>query len=157
MDPTTISVTVARPREEVFEYLADVANHAEFTDHFLVDWHLLREDSYGLGAGARYRIRMPLNRQDSPDDNFVSSPHRTDFFFLGPQARGNRHAGPRRQRGEIDAHVRERFIELRPDRLRGRRNHYRTGRESLVIGDHALQGGAPRAARRELATHCALR
>jgi hypothetical protein len=56
------STTIARPREEVFEYLADVANHAEFTDHHLVDWHLLREDSYGLGAGARFRIKVPLNR-----------------------------------------------------------------------------------------------
>ena len=71
MDPTTISVTVGRPREEVFEYLADMANHAEFTDHFLVDWHLLREDSYGLGAGARFRIRMPLNRFDWGDVSFV--------------------------------------------------------------------------------------
>ena len=71
MDPTTVSVTVARPREEVFEYLADIANHAEFTDHFLVDWHLLREDSYGLGAGARFRIRMPLNRFDWGDVSFV--------------------------------------------------------------------------------------
>src|SRR5689334_10502288 len=56
VDPTTISVTVARRREDVFEYLADIANHAEFTDHFLVDWHLLREDTYGEGAGARFRI-----------------------------------------------------------------------------------------------------
>ena len=71
MDPTTISVTVGRPREEVFEYLADIANHAEFTDHFLVDWHLLREDSYGLGAGARFRVRMPLNRFDWADVSFV--------------------------------------------------------------------------------------
>jgi uncharacterized protein YndB with AHSA1/START domain len=58
----TVSTTIARPREEVFEYLADVANHAEFTDHYLVDWHLLREDSYGVGAGARFRVKAPLNR-----------------------------------------------------------------------------------------------
>ncbi len=58
----SISTTIARPREEVFEYLADVANHAEFTDHYLVDWHLLRENSYGLGAGARFRAKAPLNR-----------------------------------------------------------------------------------------------
>ena len=45
MDPLTVSVTIARPREEVFEYLADIANHAEFTDHFLKDWHLTREDT----------------------------------------------------------------------------------------------------------------
>lgn len=62
MDPVSASVTIARPREEVFEYLADVANHAEFCDHYLVDWRLTREDSYGRGAGARFRVRMPLNR-----------------------------------------------------------------------------------------------
>jgi uncharacterized protein YndB with AHSA1/START domain len=62
LDPLTIEITVGRPREEVFEYLADIANHAEFTDHFMVDWHLTREDSYGKGAGARYRIKAPLNR-----------------------------------------------------------------------------------------------
>jgi uncharacterized protein YndB with AHSA1/START domain len=62
VDPVTVEVIIARPREEVFEYLADIANHAEFTDHFLVDWRLTREDSYGVGAGARYRITAPLNR-----------------------------------------------------------------------------------------------
>ena len=58
----TVTTTIARPREEVFEYLADIANHAEFSDHYLVDWHLLREDSYGRGAGARFRAKTPLSR-----------------------------------------------------------------------------------------------
>ncbi len=62
MDPVTISTTIARPREEVFEYLADIANHSEFSDHYLTDWRLTREDSYGAGAGARFRIKAPLNR-----------------------------------------------------------------------------------------------
>ena len=62
MDPFTVSVTLAKPREEVFEYLADIANHAEFTDHYLTDWHLTREDSYGQGAGARFRVAAPGNR-----------------------------------------------------------------------------------------------
>ena len=55
MDPLVTEITIARPREEVFEYLADIANHAEFTDHYLVEWHLTRENPYGLGAGARFR------------------------------------------------------------------------------------------------------
>jgi len=59
VDPVTVSVAIARPREEVFDYLADLANHAEFTDHYLVDWHLTREDSRGLGAGARFRVKAP--------------------------------------------------------------------------------------------------
>jgi uncharacterized protein YndB with AHSA1/START domain len=62
VDPVTVSTTISKPREEVFEYLADIANHAEFTDHYLVNWHLTRVDSYGQGAGARFRINAPFNR-----------------------------------------------------------------------------------------------
>ena len=55
MDTVTLHVNIDRPREEVFAYLADVANHPEFTDHFLKSWRLTREDSEGRGAGARYK------------------------------------------------------------------------------------------------------
>ena len=71
MDPFTVSTTISRPREEVFEYLADIANHAEFTDHYLVDWHLTREDPYGKGAGARFRIKAPLARFSWADVTFA--------------------------------------------------------------------------------------
>jgi uncharacterized protein YndB with AHSA1/START domain len=71
VDPFTVTATVARPREEVFEYLADIANHAEFTDHFLKDFRLTREQSYGRGAGARYRVNMPLNRFPWADTTIV--------------------------------------------------------------------------------------
>jgi uncharacterized membrane protein len=62
VNPVKVSVTIGRPRDEVFRYLADIANHAEFTDHFLKDWHLTREDTYGVGAGARFRTTAPCNR-----------------------------------------------------------------------------------------------
>jgi uncharacterized protein YndB with AHSA1/START domain len=62
VDPITVSTTISRPREEVFDYLVDIANHAEFSDHYLTHWHLLREDSRGVGAGARFRVKAPLNR-----------------------------------------------------------------------------------------------
>jgi uncharacterized protein YndB with AHSA1/START domain len=62
MDRFTVRTTIARPREEVYEYLADIANHAEFWDHYLVDWRLLRENSYGIGAGGRFKIKAPFNR-----------------------------------------------------------------------------------------------
>ena len=65
VDPFTVTTTISAPRELVFEYLADIANHAEFTDHYLVDWHLTRVDSYGSGAGARFRIKAPLSRFSS--------------------------------------------------------------------------------------------
>ena len=71
MDPVTVSVTIAKPREEVFEYLADIANHPEFMDHFLKEWRLLRVDSYGRGAGARFRVDAPLNRFSWGDMTFI--------------------------------------------------------------------------------------
>jgi uncharacterized protein YndB with AHSA1/START domain len=56
VDPVVVSIVVGRPQAEVFEYLADVANHSEFMDHFTEDWHLTREESYGQGAGARFKV-----------------------------------------------------------------------------------------------------
>ena len=71
MEPFTVESTISKPREEVFEYLADIANHAEFTDHYLVDWHLTRENSYGAGAGARFRIKAPMARFNWADMTFA--------------------------------------------------------------------------------------
>jgi uncharacterized protein YndB with AHSA1/START domain len=71
VDPFTVSTTIAKPREQVFEYLADIANHPEFTDHYLVDWHLTREHTYGTGAGARFRIKAPLTRFSWADVTFA--------------------------------------------------------------------------------------
>ncbi len=78
MEPFTVSATISRPRDEVFEYLADIANHPEFSDHYLVDWRLTREDSYGTGAGARFRVKAPLNRFAWADVTLVEvqSPYR---------------------------------------------------------------------------------
>jgi uncharacterized protein YndB with AHSA1/START domain len=58
----TVSIVVSAPQEQVFDYLADIANHPEFTDHYLVEWHLTRIDSVGEGAGARFRVKAPGSR-----------------------------------------------------------------------------------------------
>src|SRR3954449_4382815 len=71
MDPVTASITIARPRAEVFAYLADIANHPEFSDHYLKEWRLTRMDSVGKGAGARYRIDAPFQRFGWADMTFV--------------------------------------------------------------------------------------
>jgi hypothetical protein len=84
VDPVTVSSTIGRPREEVFDYLADIANHLEFSDHYVKDFHLLRVDSYGRGAGARYRLDAPL-RDLWEDRTFVEveRPHRIVAFGRG--------------------------------------------------------------------------
>jgi uncharacterized protein YndB with AHSA1/START domain len=90
VDPVTVSTVISAPREEVFDYLQDIANHAEFTDHFMVDWHLTRIDSVGKGAGARYRVKAPGNRFSWGDSTFVEieRPHR--IVEVGRTGKNNR-------------------------------------------------------------------
>jgi uncharacterized protein YndB with AHSA1/START domain len=90
VDPVTVSIVISAPREEVFDYLQDIANHAEFTDHFLLDWHLTRIDSVGKGAGARYRVKAPGNRFSWGDATFaeVERPHR--IVEVGRTGKNNR-------------------------------------------------------------------
>jgi len=78
VDPVTVSIVIDAPRERVFEYLQDLANHSEFTDHYLREWHLTRADSIGRGAGARFRVAAPGNRFSWGDVTFaeVDAPHR---------------------------------------------------------------------------------
>jgi uncharacterized protein YndB with AHSA1/START domain len=72
VDPVTSKITIGRPREEVFDYLADIANHPEFCDHYLKDWHLTRVDSVGRGAGARFRRDKRFDRFGWEDMTFIA-------------------------------------------------------------------------------------
>jgi uncharacterized protein YndB with AHSA1/START domain len=90
VDPVTVSIIISAPREQIFDYLQDIANHPEFTDHYLVDWRLTREDSVGRGAGARFRVKAPANRFSWADSTFteVSRPHR--IVEVGRTGKANR-------------------------------------------------------------------
>lgn len=90
MDPVTIKVTVASTREDVFGYLVDIANYAQFLDHCFVDWHLTRERSSGRGAGARFRLAIPGNRYSWGDLTLVEleSPYRITAY--GRMGKNNR-------------------------------------------------------------------
>ena len=71
MDPVSASTVVSRPPAVVFDYLADIANHPEFLDHWFEDWRLTREDTYGRGAGARFKLKQRRNRFPWLDQTFV--------------------------------------------------------------------------------------
>ena len=90
MDPLVTEVTIDKPREEVFEYLADIANHAEFSDHFMVDWRLTNEDSYGVGAGARWKMKTPLNRFPWGDSTIVEAERPRRLVEVGRTGKFNR-------------------------------------------------------------------
>jgi len=90
MDPVSVSIVISAPPERVFDYLQDIANHPQFTDHYLVDWHLTRIDSVGRGAGARFRVKAPGNRFSWADVTFaeVERPHR--IVEVGRTGKNNR-------------------------------------------------------------------
>ncbi len=90
MDPITVSIVVSAPREQVFDYLQDIANHPEFTDHYLVDWHLTRIDSVGRGAGARFRVEAPGNRFSWGDVTFVEVDRPSRIVEVGRGGKNNR-------------------------------------------------------------------
>jgi len=90
VDPVSLKVTIDRPREEVFAYLVDVANHPEFSDHYLKDWRLTRMDSVGRGAGARFRVDVPLQRFDWADITFVEVERPRRIVAVGRGGKYNR-------------------------------------------------------------------
>ena len=52
--------TISAPREEVFDFVADLAGRPAYTDHYLEEYRLARVDPVGKGAAARFRLNAPL-------------------------------------------------------------------------------------------------
>jgi hypothetical protein len=76
MKPVTVSVDVARSREDVYAFLDVLGNHEAFTDHMLVDWKL-DGPAAGVGAAARMGVRTPARTE--PVEMVVveaAAPHR---------------------------------------------------------------------------------
>jgi uncharacterized protein YndB with AHSA1/START domain len=89
MGPVSAEIEIDAPREKVFAAIADLALRPSFTDHFLTDFHLTRLESWGIGAGARFRVSAPLRSvwQDSAIAE-LEEPHR--LVERGRGGRGNR-------------------------------------------------------------------
>jgi hypothetical protein len=62
MKPVAVSVTVSKPREEVFDHLDLLANHATYMDHMFVDW-TFSGPATGVGAKGRAKVDAPLSRE----------------------------------------------------------------------------------------------
>jgi uncharacterized protein YndB with AHSA1/START domain len=55
MGPVSAEIEIDAPRERAFEAVADLALRPSFTDGFQSGYHLVRIESTGVGAGARFR------------------------------------------------------------------------------------------------------
>ncbi len=62
MKPVAVSVAVARPVEEVFDFIDLLTNHESYMDHMFVDWKF-SGPARGVGAKARARVSAPASRE----------------------------------------------------------------------------------------------
>jgi hypothetical protein len=51
MQPVTVTITIDRPREEIYAVLEDLMNHESFTDHFLTDFQRTETGVRAKGKG----------------------------------------------------------------------------------------------------------
>jgi uncharacterized protein YndB with AHSA1/START domain len=59
----TVSTVISAPREQVFDFVCDLAGRPAFTDHYMRDYRLARVNPVGVGAAARFRLRAPLAKE----------------------------------------------------------------------------------------------
>ena len=89
MDSLRAEVTIERSPDAIYDYLVDVANHPEFLDHFLEQWHLTREDTVGVGAGVRFK-RAGMDRFAWADYTIVEAQRPLRIVARGRGGRFNR-------------------------------------------------------------------
>jgi hypothetical protein len=63
MRQTTVDACISAPREELFDFVGDLAGRPAYTDHYLEDYRLARVNPYGLGAAARFKLDAPFSSQ----------------------------------------------------------------------------------------------
>jgi uncharacterized protein YndB with AHSA1/START domain len=59
MRPVRAHVTISAPREQVYDFVADLAARVAWCDHYQRDYRLTRPRSSGVGAAARYQAKAP--------------------------------------------------------------------------------------------------
>jgi uncharacterized protein YndB with AHSA1/START domain len=59
----TVSTVISASREEIFDFVCDLAARPAYTDHFMRDYRLARVNTVGIGAAARFRLHAPLGKE----------------------------------------------------------------------------------------------
>jgi uncharacterized protein YndB with AHSA1/START domain len=86
--PITVSTTVERPIQEVWDYLDLLGNHEQFTDHMLIDWNTSGPER-GVGAKAHVKGKSPGRTEDLEIEvKSADPPHRSVENTIG--AKGKR-------------------------------------------------------------------
>jgi uncharacterized protein YndB with AHSA1/START domain len=90
MPPTipTASATVPRPPQEVYDFLAVLANHEAFCDHYLIDWSTSGPRS-GVGSKIRVRANLP-GPKDWNETEIIEAKAPRRIVERGVSAKGKR-------------------------------------------------------------------
>jgi uncharacterized protein YndB with AHSA1/START domain len=59
----TVSTVISAPREQIFDFVCDLAARPAYTDHYMRDYRLARAYPVGAGAAARFQLRGPLAKE----------------------------------------------------------------------------------------------
>lgn len=63
MRPVTVHSSISAPREEIFDFVVDLAGRVAYCDHYMRDLRLTRPRSAGKGAAARFLLDTPVGSQ----------------------------------------------------------------------------------------------
>jgi uncharacterized protein YndB with AHSA1/START domain len=63
MRQVTVTTFISAPREEIFDFVCDLAGRPAYTDHCLRDYRLARVNPVGVGAAARFRLNAPFAKE----------------------------------------------------------------------------------------------
>jgi hypothetical protein len=88
MEPVVVSVTVAKPRDEVFDHLDVLANHAPFLDHMYKKW-TYSGPPRGVGAKGQATVNAP-GSSEVAEFEVVESVRPERIVEEGVSAKGNR-------------------------------------------------------------------
>lgn len=89
MRQVTVHTVISASREEVFDFVADLSKRPAFCDHYMRQYRLARVNPRGVGAAARFQIRLPLAREWAEIDVKVCDRPRR-IVEEGPIGRFNR-------------------------------------------------------------------
>ena len=90
MIPVALDTYISAPREDVFDFVADIAARPSWNDHFQREFHLTRPRTSVVGSAARYRTSPPFQRQLYTDLAIVRLDRPRQIVEEGVQGRLNR-------------------------------------------------------------------
>jgi uncharacterized protein YndB with AHSA1/START domain len=88
--PVSLDTYISASRDDVFEFVADLANRPAWTDHFQREFHLTGTNSDRTGSGARYRTDPPFGKQLYSDLAIVELDRPRRVLEEGVQGKLNR-------------------------------------------------------------------